>query len=266
MLDYPWVKLEAAGCEAVAAARVAAVEDWHIVFLSHRVDGVEQAQEVLLCVDVFLTVSAQQDVAAFFQTEAGVDIAGFDFSKVLVKDLGHRGACDVCAFFREAAVGKVAACVLAVGHVHVGDDVNYAAVGLLREAFILAAVAGFHVEYRDMEAFGTDYAQAAVGVAKDQNSVRFGLYHQFVALCYDISHRFAQVGAYCVHIYFRICEFQVLEEDAVEVVVVVLAGVGKDDVEVFAAFVDYCRQTDDFRAGAYYYQEFEFAVVFEMDI
>ena len=35
-----------------------------------------------------------------------------------------------------------------VGHVHVADDVHDAAVGLFGQAFVLAAVARFHVENR----------------------------------------------------------------------------------------------------------------------
>ena len=204
MLDDARVEPEAAGGKTVAAAGVAAVKDWHIVLLSHCIDGIEKAQEVLFGVDVLLPVGAEEDVFAFFKTETPVDIACFNLGEVLVKDFGHRGACDIGAFLREAAVGEVSSGVLAVGHIYIRDDVNNAAVGLFREAFVLAAIAGLHMEYRDVEAFGTDDAEAAVGVAKDQDSVRFGLYHQLVALCYDISHRFAQVGAYCVHIYLRV--------------------------------------------------------------
>lgn len=35
---------------------------------------------------------------------------------------------------------------------------------------------------------------------------------------------------------------------------------GENYVEVLAALVDCCRETDDFGAGAYYYEKFEFAV------
>lgn len=167
VLNDTWVELEAGLRETVAAARVAAVENLHAVFLCHRIDGVEQALEVLLRVYVLLPVGAEKDVAAFLQSQTGVDIASFDFREVVVEDLRHRGARDECAFLREPAVGEVAAGVLAVGHIHVADDVHDAAVGLLRKALVLAAVAGFHVEDRDMEAFSSDDAEAAVRVAED---------------------------------------------------------------------------------------------------
>lgn len=57
VLDDTLVQLESAGCQSVAAARVAAVENWHVVFLGQFVDGIEKAEEILFRVDVFLTVS-----------------------------------------------------------------------------------------------------------------------------------------------------------------------------------------------------------------
>lgn len=65
MLDDAWVQLEARSGETVTAARMATIEDRHIILLSHSVDGVEQTQEVLLGVDVFLAVGAEQDVLSF---------------------------------------------------------------------------------------------------------------------------------------------------------------------------------------------------------
>jgi len=40
--------------------------------------------------------------------------------------------------------------VFGVGHVHIADDVHDAAVGLFGQAFVLAAVASFHVEDWDV--------------------------------------------------------------------------------------------------------------------
>lgn len=57
MLDDARVEFESAGCQSVAAARMAAVENRHVVFLGQFVDGIEKAEEILFRVDVFLTVS-----------------------------------------------------------------------------------------------------------------------------------------------------------------------------------------------------------------
>ena len=181
-----------------------------------------------------------------------------------MQNLSHRGTGDIGAFLRKTAVGKVSSGVLAVGHVHIGDDVHDAAVSFLRKAFVLAAVAGFHMENRDMQTLGSDYAEAAVGIAQNKNSVRLDCNHQFVTLCYDIAHCLAQVSTYCVHIDLRICKLEVFEEDSIEVVIVVLAGVRKNHVEILAAFVDDRCKTYDFRTGADNDEEFEFAVLLPM--
>ena len=44
--------------KALARARMAGVKDRHIILLSHLVDCIEQGKEVLLCVDVLLTMRA----------------------------------------------------------------------------------------------------------------------------------------------------------------------------------------------------------------
>lgn len=57
-----------------------------------------------------------------------------------------------------------------------------------------------------------------------------------------------------------------MEEDAVEVVVVVLPRVGKDGVEVPAALLDHLAQADDLRARADDDQQFKAPVVFESHV
>ena len=243
---------------------MAAVENWHIIFLCHCIDGVEKTEEVLLGVNVLFTVGAEQDVFALLESKALVNIAGLDLGEILVQDFSHRRARDVCSLLRESAIGKIAACVLAVGHIHVGNDIHDPAVGLLRKAFVLAAVTCLHVEDRNMQALGSDYAETAVGIAQNKNSVRLDCDHQLVTLRDDIAHSLAQVSAHGVHIHLRICKLEVFEEDSIEVVIVVLAGVRKNHVEILAAFVDDRCKTYDFRTGADNDEEFEFAVLLPM--
>ena len=173
---------------------VAAVEDWHIIFLCHCIDGVEQTQEVLLGVNNLFTVGTEQNVFALLESKALVNVAGLDLGKILVQDLSHRRARDVCTLLRKSAVGKIAACVLTVGHIHVGNYIHDPAVGLLRQAFVLATVTSLHVEDRDMQTLCSDYAEAAVGIAQNKNSVRLDCDHKFVTLRDDIAHCLAQGG------------------------------------------------------------------------
>ena len=136
------------------------VEDGHVVLLRHLVDSCEEGEEVLLRVDIFLAVSGQENVLAFLQAKALVDVAGLDIGEVVVENFCHGGPCDIGALLGQTAVGEVSSCVLRVGHVHVGNDIDDTAVGLLGQALVLAAVAGLHVENGDMESLGSDDAEA----------------------------------------------------------------------------------------------------------
>ena len=174
------VQPEARGLQALAGARVAGVQDRHVVPLGQRVDGGEQALEVGLGVDVLLAVRREQHVLLRLQAELGEDIGGLDLAQVRAQDLGHGRARDVGALGGAAGVLQVAAGVLGVGQVDVGDHVDDAAVGLLGQALVLAAVARLHVEDGDMQALCRDGGQAAVGVAQDKQRVGPDLDHQLV--------------------------------------------------------------------------------------
>ena len=260
------VELEARRLQALAGARVAGVQDRHVVFLGQRVDRGEQAREVRLCVDVLLAVGGQQHVALGLQAELGEDVRGLDLLQVGAQDLGHGRARDVGALRGAAGVLEVAACVLGVGQVDVGDHVDDAAVGLLGQALVLAAVAGLHVEDGDVQALCRDGGQAAVGVAQDQKGVGLHLHHELVRGRDDVAHGLAQVGAHGVQVDVRVVERQVAEEDAVERVVVVLTGVSEQAVEVAAALLDDLGQANDLGAGAHDDQELQAAVVPEFKI
>ena len=90
------------------------------------------------------------------------------------------------------------------------------------------------------------------------------MHHQFVALVDNVAHRGAEVLPYGVHIDVRIGEFQVLEEDTVQVVVIILSGVCQQAVEILPTFVDHGRQADDFRARADDDQKLQPSVILEL--
>ena len=259
------VQPEAGGLQALAGTRMAGVQDRHVVFVRERVDRGEQAREVRLCVDVLLAVGGQQHVALGLQAELGEDVRGLDLVKVGAQDLRHGRSGDVGALRGAAGVLQVAAGVLGVGQVDVGDHVDDAAVGLLGQALVLAAVAGLHVEDGDVQALGRDGRQAAVGVAQDQEGVGLHLDHQLVRGRDDVAHRLAQVRANGVQVDVGVVQRQVAEEDAVERIVVVLPGVRQQAVEVAAALLDDLGQADDLGAGPHDNQQLQAAVVLEFD-
>ena len=229
---------------------MATVENRHVVLLRHLVDSSEEGEEVFLRVNVFLTVSRQENVLAFLQAKALVNIAGLDIGEIVVEDFRHGGSCDIGALLGQAAVGEVSSCVLRVGHVHVGDNIDDTAVGLLGQALVLAAVAGLHVENGDMESLGSDNTEAAVGVAKNQYAVGLGLGKELVRAVDDVAAGSAKVVTDSIHIDLGLCELQVFEEDTVEVVVVILACVGENNIKVLAALVDDGGETDNLGARA----------------
>ena len=157
VLDDARVEFKARGLQPFPRARMARIKDRHIILLRHSVDGREEREEVLFRVDVFLTVRRQEDVSTFLQPQTLMDIRRLNLGKILVKDLRHRRARHIGAFLRETAISQIPAGVLGVGHVDIGDDVDNPAVRLFREAFVLAAVAGFHVEDRDVQPFRTNH-------------------------------------------------------------------------------------------------------------
>ena len=264
VLDDAGVELEAGGLQALAGARVATVQNRHVVLLCHLVNRVEEREEVLLRVDVLLTVGAEQDVLPLLQPKSGMNVRCLNLRQVVMQHLCHRGTGHVRALLGEAAVGQVAAGVLGVGHVDIGNDVDNPAIRFLRQAFIFAAVARLHVEDGDVEPLSADDAEAGVRVAQNQHGVGLNLNHQLVRFGDDITHGFAQVSAHGIHVHIRVRQFQVLEEHAVEVVVVVLSCVCQQAIKVRATFIDHGREADDFGAGADDNQQFESAIILKL--
>ena len=263
VLDHPLVQPETGLLQTLFAAGMAAVQHGHVVLFRHFIDGRKEAYEVLLRVNILLPVGGKQNVLALFQSQAGVDIAGLDFLQVLVEHFGHGAAGDVGALLGQAVLRQVPPGVFGVAQVHIGDDVHNAAVGLLRQALVLAAVAGLHMEDGDVQPLGADDAEAGVGVPQHQHGVGLQFHHQVVAFGDDVPHGLAQGVPNRVQVDVRVGQLQVVEEHAVEVVVVVLAGVGQEGIEILPALGDDCGQADNLRASADDDQKLQFAVVLE---
>lgn len=251
MLDHPLVQLEAGLLQTLFAPGMAAVQHRHIVLLRHPIDGRKEARKILFRVDVLLPVGGKQNVLSLFQSQAGVDITGLDFLQVLVEHFGHGAAGDVGALLGQTVLRQVTAGVLRIAQVHVGNNVHDAAVGLLRKALVLAAVAGFHVEDGDVQPLSSNDTEAGVGVPQHQHGIGFQVNHQVIGLGDDVPHGLAQGVPHRVQVDVRVSQLQVAEEHTVEVVVVVLAGVGQESVEILPALGDDRGQADNLRPGAH---------------
>ena len=110
------------------------------------------------------------------------------------------------------------------------------------------------------------HAQATVGVAKHKHSVGLGGSKELVGAVDDVAACCAKVIAYGVHIDLRFCELEFAEEDAVEVVVVVLACMGENHVEVLTALVDDCGKTDNLGACTDDDAKLQFAILLPLYI
>ena len=108
--------------------------------------------------------------------------------------------------------------------------------------------------------------EATVCIAQNQQGIGLASDHELVAAIDDVADGSAEVIAHGIHVDFRILEAQVLEEHAVQVVIVVLARVRQDAVEILAALVDHGGKADDFGTRTHDNQEFQLAVVGEFYI
>ena len=156
--------------------------------------------------------------------------------------------------------------MLGVRHVHIADNIDDATVGLFRQALVFTAVTCLHVEDGDMQALGTYHAQTGVGIAQHQDGIGLGLDHHLITLVDDVTHRSPEVIAYRLHIDVGVSEFEVLEENTVEVVVVVLTGMRQQTVEILPTLIDHCCQPDNLRACTHDDEQLQFAVMFKLFI
>ena len=84
MLDDTLVQLEATLLQTFPAARVAGIENRHIIFFGHFINRGEQRGEVFLGVDILFPMGRKQNIFTLFQSQTSMDIGCFDFSQILM--------------------------------------------------------------------------------------------------------------------------------------------------------------------------------------
>ena len=128
--------------------------------------------------------------------------------------------------------------------------IHDAAVDLLGHALIEAAIARLHVEHRDLAPLGRVGGQATVGIAQDQQRVRLDLGQGRVGPRDDLADSLAGRGARGAQEVVRLAQLEILEEDLVQLVVVVLAGVHRDVIGRLVQRGQDAGQADNLGAGA----------------
>ena len=150
-----------------------------------------------------------------------MNVAALDLVEVQMQHLRHGRTGHVRALLRQTAVRQIPPRMLGIGEIHVGDNVDDPAVRFLRQTFILAAVAGFHVKDRDMQTLRADHRKTRIRVAQHQHGIGTQTLHELIGTGDDIAHRFAEVCADGVEIDIRIVQFQIAEENTVERIIVI---------------------------------------------
>lgn len=255
--DAP-VQLESAFRQSLTAPGVAGVQHRQVILLRHGVYRREERTEILLRVDVFLPVGGEQNVLAFFQTEPGVNITCLDLRQILMQHLCHGAAHHERAFLRDTRGVQIASGVLGVAQVYVGGHIHNAAIRLLRQTLVKAAIPRLHVEDWNVEPLGGDDGQAGIRVAQHQYGVRLDLMHESVALGDDRADRLAEVCPGGIQVIVRGPETQILKEDLIQLIVVILPGVDKNLLKIAVTALNGGGQSDDLRPRAENRHQLEF--------
>ncbi|MCY1437591.1 hypothetical protein D9M71_537580 [compost metagenome] len=113
----------------------------------------------------------------------------------------------------------------AIGQVDVGSMVDNSPVDLFRHTHVKAAIARFHVESRNLAALGRNDGHAAVSVPQHQQCLGLDLSQHAIDGNDHIANGFRAGGTSCVEEVVGFANTQILEEDLIELIIVVLAGV-----------------------------------------
>ena len=90
MLDNPFIKFETTLCKTVTTTWMTTIKNRHVILLCQTVDSIKERHEVLLGVDIFLTMSREQNIFSFLQTQTPMYIASFYLCKIVMEYFRHR--------------------------------------------------------------------------------------------------------------------------------------------------------------------------------
>lgn len=122
--------------------------------------------------------------------------------------------------------------MLGVDQVEVSDMIDDPAVDLLGNIGIEASVAGLHMKDRDLQPLGHNPGNAAVCVPEDENSIGPLFLQDLFDLDESVAQDRPQRTGIDLQEIIRLSDLQIVEEDLVQFVIIVLAGVDNDMLDM----------------------------------
>ena len=89
MTDHPLVKYKATLFDEFLGSRMARIENRHIVFFCHFINRIHQIEEILLRIDILLTMGGQKNIFSFFQFKLFQNITHLDLFQIIMQNLSH---------------------------------------------------------------------------------------------------------------------------------------------------------------------------------
>ncbi len=170
-------------------------------------------REIFRIVDVLAAMRRHQDVIFRLQVRAGENVAGFD----LGSESAHRLERRISGHDDLRGVNSLAQQILAVIAVvrqqNVADVIDQDSVALFRHSPIPCPQARFHMEYLDAAMGRRKHAEAAIGIAQDQQRIGLDLLHQRVRFEDDVRHLRPVTGRIDIELIVRLSQLQILEEE-----------------------------------------------------
>ena len=217
-------------------------------------------------------MGGQQNILVLLQSQTLQHVAFLDLLQIHVQDFRHGRAGLVGAFLGQSGVRQILPGKLGIAHIHVRNYIHDAAISLLRQALILAAVAGLHVKQRNVQPLRRDGRQAGVGIAQHQIALRLQFAEQLIATSQNVTAGHTQILANHRHKNVRaifpegVLQFEILPEHGGKVSVPVLIVVDHAAVKVFPATLDNRSQSDNLRTGTATNHDLGATVVFPCKI
>ena len=200
-------------------------------WLQHA-ERLEDIGEVFRIVDVLAAMRRHQDVVLRLQLEPLQDVARLDLGREGPHGLEGGIAGDDDLRWMDAFAQQVLAVIAVVRQQDVADVIDQDAVALFRHAAVPCPQSRFHVENLDAAMRRRQHAEAAIGVAQDQQGIGLHLFHQGVRLADDVGHFRPVAGGVDIQLIVGLAQLQVLEEEVAKLGREVLPGVNHHMVEV----------------------------------